>query len=226
MTAGWLAAGLVALGAAGAQAADLPNLEPRPEPIVQFTSVWYARADAGWGFLRGSSGTDFGVNYTSTSIMDAATVGAGLGFHLDWFRADATLDYGMNMKFTGTYPAGVTTAELSNYTALFNGYIDLGTWWGFTPYVGAGAGVSVLHVSAVNDANPLFGGLPSTTNSSFAWAAHAGVSYTFTRNWVFDLSYRYLDMGTPRSNYPAIGTISLGNVTANQVRLGFRYNLD
>jgi opacity protein-like surface antigen len=35
-----------------------------------------------------------------------------------------------------------SSADLKRLAALFNGYIDLGTWGGLTPYVGAGAGVS------------------------------------------------------------------------------------
>ena len=27
---------------------------------------------------------------------------------------------------------------------MFNAYLDLGNWWGFTPYVGAGVGMSYL----------------------------------------------------------------------------------
>ncbi len=48
-------------------------------------------------------------------------------------------------------------ASLSRTTPMFNAYIDLGNWWGFTPYVGAGIGFSNLHstagVSYVNNAN-------------------------------------------------------------------------
>jgi opacity protein-like surface antigen len=40
---------------------------------------------------------------------------------------------------------------------MFNAYVDLGNWWGFTPYVGAGIGFSNLQsnagVSYVNTAN-------------------------------------------------------------------------
>ena len=36
------------------------------------------------------------------------------------------------------------TAHLNRTTPMFNAYIDLGNWWGFTPYVGAGVGISYL----------------------------------------------------------------------------------
>jgi opacity protein-like surface antigen len=222
-----LVAGLAALFAAeAAEAADLPEMGPAPEPIMEFASNWYVRADAGFGFPFSAGGTDLGANFTSTSIQDAVTAGAGIGFKKDWFRTDVTLDYGTDMRFTGVSGKNVATADLSNLTMLFNGYIDLGTWWRFTPYVGAGAGLSDLRAGSVSDAAVAVGGLPSTTNWSFSWAATAGVSYILNQNWMFDLSYRYLDMGTPRSNIPGVGTIDYGNVSANQVRLGFRYQLD
>ncbi len=39
------------------------------------------------------------------------------------------------------------TAHLNRTTPMFNAYIDLGNWWGFTPYVGAGIGISYLQSS-------------------------------------------------------------------------------
>jgi opacity protein-like surface antigen len=220
--------GLIALGAAeGALAADLPDWGAAPpEPVVEFASNWYVRGDAGWGFPRGSGGSVFGAPFTSTSVQDVATVGAGFGYRQGWFRADATVDYGMNMRFTGTSGSSVVTSDLSNLTTLFNGYVDLGTWARFTPYVGAGVGVTVFRAGAVSDTSPVTGGLPSTTNSTFAWDATAGVSYFLSRNWLIDLNYRYLDMGVPQSNIPGVGTIKFGDITANQVRLGFRYQIN
>ena len=40
------------------------------------------------------------------------------------------------------------TAHLSRTTPMFNAYLDLGNWWGFTPYVGAGIGCSYLQSTA------------------------------------------------------------------------------
>jgi opacity protein-like surface antigen len=43
------------------------------------------------------------------------------------------------------------TATLNRTTPMLNAYVDLGNWWGFTPYVGAGIGFSYLQAtSAVN----------------------------------------------------------------------------
>ena len=48
-----------------------------------------------------------------------------------------------------TYASGGCTGnyvgKLSSYDVLFNGYLDLGTWYGITPFVGVGAGLSFGH---------------------------------------------------------------------------------
>ena len=41
----------------------------------------------------------------------------------------------------------VSTSQLRKMDLMFNAYVDLGTWSGFSPYLGAGAGVSVLKSS-------------------------------------------------------------------------------
>ena len=47
------------------------------------------------------------------------------------------------MKYQGTFAgANDTTAKIQATTALFNGYLDLGTWYRATPYIGGGAGVA------------------------------------------------------------------------------------
>jgi opacity protein-like surface antigen len=40
-----------------------------------------------------------------------------------------------------------TTGNLSRITGLFNAYVDLGNWFGVTPYVGAGLGASYVRTS-------------------------------------------------------------------------------
>ena len=63
-----------------------------------------------------------------------------------WLRADATVDYRARAGFEGTRPFPTydvgsirDVAELDLRPSL-NGYVDLGTWSGITPYLGAGVG--------------------------------------------------------------------------------------
>ncbi len=72
---------------------------------------------------------------------------------------------------------------------LANAYIDLGTWWCLTPFIGAGVGAAYHMTAAVSDIGLNTDGLGASAFGfanadhnkwSFAWAAHAGVAYTVT----------------------------------------------
>ena len=68
----------------------------------------------------------------------------------------------------------------SEWLVLANVYVDLGTWYSLTPFVGAGIGVSRNTISNFMDINTPTGGVAfgdSASKWNFAWAAHAGVSY-------------------------------------------------
>jgi opacity protein-like surface antigen len=207
------------------RAADFPEAPPI-QPVQEFVSNWYVRGYAGYGIMDVTRGNDVSTRFVGSTIDNAPTFGVGLGFKKDWFRGDVTVDYGTGSKFIGnTSFSPDVTAQIINLTTLVNVYFDLGTWSGFTPYVGGGAGFSYLRAGSLTDASLSVGGANST-NWDFAWAANAGVAYYISRNALVDLSYRFLDMGTPRANIPAAGTISFGNVTAQQIRIGLRYQLD
>ena len=117
-----------------------------PGPQVQeFFSAWYLRLDGGYRFNGISGGEALGSTFINSGLKDSASIGGGVGYKWGWFRADVTFDYGSGPKFVGdTLGPQHVTAKLSSYTTLFNAYIDLGTWWGFTPYIGAGVGTSYL----------------------------------------------------------------------------------
>jgi opacity protein-like surface antigen len=217
-----LVAGAVVLGGEAVHAADFP--EPPPVlPVQEFVSNWYARVDGGYGVATSTHGSTF----ANASVNNAPTFTAGFGFKKDWFRADLTADYGDGSRFVGNSGAlqGVTT-RIMNVTTLVNGYFDLGTWWGLTPYVGAGLGFSYFKPTQISEPGSASTGERASTNFDLAWAGNAGVSYSVSRNFVIDLSYRYLDMGTPRPNFPSLGPMTLGNITAQQIRLGLRYMID
>jgi opacity protein-like surface antigen len=237
-----VAGAAVLMAGEAVHAADYP--EPPPlQPVQEFASNWYVRGDAGYGFQRASGGADIAAPpittgappFSRTRVDDAGAFDVGLGYRIGWFRADVTESVGTGAKFVGNTAAFSpdVTARIWNLTTLFNAYFDLGTWWGFTPYVGAGVGFSALRATELADNSvAAAGGSIGGANSfsyDLAWAANAGLSYYVSRNWLIDVSYRYLDMGTPRanvSNSPTIGTISFGNITAQQVRFGFRYQID
>jgi len=88
----------------------------------------FLRADTTWTYWRNPSRTrSFAVvcPYSLQGVTTAAGVAAG-------YLYDAT-----------NTCAGTTSLNANNSTFLATGYVDLGTYGGFTPYVGAGAGVNV-----------------------------------------------------------------------------------
>lgn len=222
-------------------AADLAE-QPYVEPLPVATGGWYLRGDIGYKFYNSPNIAFVTPTYTdpwnNTSLDNTWMLGAGVGYKFnDYFRADATVDYEFNAGAYGEGYCGgcgglgysIETADISAWTMLLNGYIDLGTYAGITPYVGAGIGTSYLETSNISYINP--NGVTGTWNGAgqwnFAWALMAGASYAITPNTALDLSYRYLNLGDAVSGYiPAGGggTIQYNNVDANEIRLGLRYS--
>jgi opacity protein-like surface antigen len=108
-----------------------------------------------------------------------------------------------------------------NHSALVvmaNAYVDLGTWWCLTPFVGVGAGFAQHRFSGLTDVGYISDGTSgfgyAQTDSSewkFAWALHAGVAYNVNQNFKMELAYRYLNFGNV--NTPIIDCASAGCAT-------------
>ena len=165
----FLASGIaLVLAATAANAADVYQPQPQPEPYeqapeitVQEASGWYLRGDAGYSFKK-SQGVDFyqGGSSASTAsfgrhdLRDAFTLGGGVGYQINsYLRTDVTLDYMFNSKFRGSTTGGGAgvgacavactssdVASLHAYSLMANAYVDLGTYGYITPYIGGGIG--------------------------------------------------------------------------------------
>ena len=212
-----------------------PPYEQKPAQVFnQMTSGWYIRGDLGYRFNKVGSvvGSNGAQPVTSSSIDNVFTGGAGIGWKHQWFRADLTIDYGTGAKFLGNAPATPSyySMKIDAATALANVYIDLGTWSGFTPYVGGGMGTSWVRTGdyAVASLGPNVAITPRP-KWNFSWALMGGVSYQLLPNIVIDLGYRYLKIGDAASGFepPAnLAYTSVKNISAQDVRVGFRFLLD
>jgi opacity protein-like surface antigen len=223
--------------AAAAHAADAPEpYFPSAQPIVvqEFASGWYIRGDIGYRLnsFDGAS-TFFSDPITGSSINDTAVFGIGGGYKAGWFRADLTIDYSGRATYkadvaglpAGNQPGLSTKIEM--VTTLANVYADLGTWWGFTPYVGAGAGAAYMRSVEFYDYNSLVMPQEKQGTWNFAWAAIAGMSYRIGANLLADASYRYLSLGDAVTAVNAAGNqLTVKDITAHEFRVGLRYNLD
>lgn len=225
-----------------AQAADLGSFygqpddpDPLPPPEFTFGTGWYLRGDLTatddtkpnvLGTLGPSDRRDWNYGFGG---------GAGYRFN-DYFRADLTGDYlGPQKTVVAFSDPGATFAYKSNlrrFDGLVNAYVDLGTYAGFTPYIGAGVGFAGIRLDGSYEFNApsinryVYRKYPGDTRYDLAWAAMAGVSYNVSQNLLIDIGYRYLDLGTYEVPHFAAGRFSTGDtfdLTSHQIRAGVRY---
>lgn len=168
------------------------------------------------------------------SIKNGPTFGLGAGYKYKWFRTDVTVDYATPSRIEGGTGIGnrFYSNKIDALTILGNLYLDLGEWGGFTPYIGAGVGASKVALRDVTYDAAMFpitlpGQQPAQWN--FSWAAMGGVSYKITQNMLIDVGYRYLSLGDAVHGFkPPLDMVRLDfkNLTAHEVRIGLRYELD
>lgn len=217
----------------GALAADMPgNALPPPlaarrvQPAEIF-SGWYLRGDLGYRIGR-SGGAEAAPGFaapTSEKMGNSIAGGLGAGIKSEWLRTDFTIDVATPMKYEAA-PGG-TSAKVSAATFMFNGYLDLGTWYSATPYIGAGAGTARLRVSDyTSTAMPPFTGDGARTKWTFAWAGMAGVAYAISPNTMIDVGYRYINFGDASTGSDAFGSVTLKQIAAHEVRVGLRWSFD
>jgi opacity protein-like surface antigen len=273
---------VVALSSA-ASAADLlpppPAMEP-PPPIVVDAGGWYLRGDVGVGFnnyagasispspLNGFAAGQANDNWYNSAMSEAALFDLGVGYQVNrWFRADVTGELRGGSEFSGLEVLNVTGGNSAGYQAadfyrghlstvlgMVNGYVDLGTWMGITPYVGAGLGVAFNNFYGGTDngvisqpggaSSPSGGVFGSSTKANFAWALMTGFDMDITHNLKLEVGYRYLNYGKFQSgasqclsgngNAGSFAAANCGGgfalasktLSSNDVRIGLRYYLD
>jgi opacity protein-like surface antigen len=224
----------LALSSALAQAADMPEY---PLPPLSHTRGSLIGANSGW-YLRGDLGARLGLiggadsalppNPTDSSLGNGMTASLGAGIKSNWLRTDVTVDYLSPVKYQGTVAsAGDTTAKIQATTALLNGYIDLGTWYHITPYIGAGAGVAYARTSDyVGTAAPPISGEPAKSQWNFAWAGMAGIAVPISHNIMVDVGYRYLNIGNLSTGSDTYAATTFKDVAGHELRVGLRWSFD
>jgi len=233
---------------------------------VEVGSGWYLRGDIGYSFSTAATApftysTFDGVGYTpgtytSGTYANEISFGVGFGYRFtDLLRADVTAE-NFNIRFNGARdfaaacPGGFGTscsvtdrAEMNAWSVMLNGYVDLGTFAKFTPYVGAGAGVTYAswgnagstYTSAGPGAIAAFSlEHPGMSSWRFSWAAMAGVSYDVNKNIKVDLGYKYRNVaGGDMFGFDAVSRAAGATgaeardpgFSQHEVRLGLRYEL-
>ena len=261
-----VAAGAASLLSTVAFAADMPSIMPPPPmyapPPIQEFGGWYLRGDIGFSNQSvqrlnnvldvNSLSSDQRLGFDSGGIF-----GLGVGYQINnWFRADITGQYRGAANFNGLdvitfnnggalgFGADTYTARKSEWLFLANAYVDLGTWWCITPFVGAGIGTSRVTIANFVDQNvgslagggvgpgTAFGDTASKWN--FAWALHAGLAYKVSPNFTVELAYSYVNMGDGITGdlkafdgtNLVFNPMTFKNITSQDLMLGVRWQLD
>jgi opacity protein-like surface antigen len=266
-----LLAGAAALISTAANAADLPVAMPMVQkaPIVEeIGSGWYLRGDV--GFTQQNIGSlvqrnDFApgvlnLNPVGMGFDAAPLVGAGIGFQWNnWLRFDATGEWRGSANFHGVdnvfvnggVGADVYSARKSEALFLANAYVDLGTWWCVTPFIGAGIGMARIDIASFVD-HGVFNFVDGNGNTigqsssvafsdenaqwNVAWALHAGVSYHVTPNMSVEVAYRYVNLGSAMTGpthlfdgtptRPGDSAFHFNNLTSQDLKVGVRWMFD
>lgn len=243
------------------------------------TSGWYLRGDVGVGISRNPSfsSIEAGVptkSFQSSDLADSAYISAGVGYQFtDYLRGDITGEYHASRAFKGTAfyqstygiydtSSGTTTNNISHnyanyagnlrtFAILANGYVDMGNFWGVTPYIGAGIGAAYNQLSDIKtstdfnvsssttsfvNASPRAGSggyMPSHGAWSLAWALHTGMTWDVSPKLKVDLGYSYKDFGSVTSGRSVCHDdstcdekLKIKNIATNDLHLGVRYMLD
>jgi opacity protein-like surface antigen len=249
-------AGALALSATLANAADMPGMPPvYVPPIEESVGGWYLRGDIGMTNQQfknlhqrlydvpGTTVEAVGMGWDSSTLF---TVGIGYKLN-DWLRTDLTGQYRGKANFHGSdhVTTGATngvdnySGSKSEWVFMANAYVDLGTWWCLTPYVGAGIGMANIKISGFrddgfNNVGPSTAYADDASKWNFAWAVHAGLTYNVTRAMSIDLGYSYIDLGNATTgatrafdgSFSNGGPFTFNHITSHDFKLGVRWMLE
>ncbi|MES0028529.1 outer membrane protein [Mesorhizobium sp. M0040] len=207
---------------------------------VEVGSGWYLRGDVSYLVQKSFKDEDFAFTPASFDEKeDPIFASIGFGYHFnDYLRADLNVGYLPGNKIDVGYNDGTTVASatLKNYafSGILNGYVDLGTYVGITPYLGAGVGVvqSKRRLSAsyfTDNADPTddFVRHDNKTQYSFAYTLNAGLAYQVSKNVSVDLGYQYFS--APDAEYVTAESLTSfpirKGINNHQVKVGLRYDL-
>ncbi len=251
---------------------EAPELVP-----VEIGSGWYLRGDVSYAITNSPgtfnyrtfdtvTGTYAGGAFATSDLDTDLGVGVGFGYTFNrWLRADVTVDrFGGSFSgttagnppcispttvagYAGTTCGSVDSADFTAWTGMANGYVDLGTFVGITPYVGAGAGVTWVNWDAMSSSNFCANGTgacptnfvsttsyPGESDVRFAYAFMAGVAMDVSKNLKIDLGYRYRHIaGGTMARWNATSTAAGATGTraedngfsTHEIKVGLRYEL-
>ncbi|MBA2127078.1 porin family protein [Hyphomicrobium methylovorum] len=254
LSAAFLLGGAVVATAAdlGGGIQDAPEMAPMPAA----SAGWYVRVDGGYNWYTNPDIDVLGFTTHGNKMDGTWTVGGGIGRYFGrGFRGDITVDYLFDngtettlCNCEGTF--GQAKFDFSSTVLLANLYYDFNRGGRFVPYIGAGIGFAHNRASAgiVDTECGCDYDIAKGSSNSFAAAAMAGVSWKLrggeTRyiggmkdepvavssgNALYlDVGYRFLYLGDVSGGLIEYASTEahVRDVTAHQLRIGLRYDLN
>ena len=229
------------------------------EPPIEVPAVggWYIRGHIGMSnqFFDGLESNLFNIPsefgwYDQGGFASAPIFGGGVGYQFNgWLRGDLTVEWRGKSDFNALdwlvaepddpITTNDYTAKKSELLFLANAYADLGTYYGITPYIGAGLGTSYNTISHFRDVNITNGGGAYADDNgewNLAWALHAGLGIKATERMTVDLGYSFVSLGDAstgilRNDVPGFfpdgenESIKFNDIYSHDFKLGMRYSL-
>lgn len=179
--------------------------------------------------MYGFTDMDVRGNSTGTNVKgsdDDSVFGGGIAFGYDFKKRTnipirAEIEYALFSKAKGDFNKNgmSANAKMEIMTLFFNGYFDFHNSTRFTPFVGAGVGMSFIDTKgSVNGVS-----LGSNSETNFAWNGTVGVNFRILDNLSADLSYRFVGLGDGESKTSAGNMVETEDVYMHQGIVGLRY---
>ena len=183
--------------------------------VAAFAMPAHAECDGWYAALRGgmvkhdvdgdASNPDFGS--TIKLDDDLLMISGAIGYRYQHWRGEFEYVWRDYAEGSEEWYA----EKFKTYSYMLNAYYDFlpYNWW--TPYVGAGIGLTQLKYMGVDNTS----GMSPTEYDpmKFTWSVGAGLSLKVTNRFNVDAGYRYYDMGSIKSS----------DVTAQEIYAGMRY---
>jgi opacity protein-like surface antigen len=238
------------------------QMDDAPEvTVVEFGTGWYLRGDIGYS---GTVDPGFSIGGTTfdQDLGNGHSFSFGAGYMInDYLRVEGSMEYTGNLQYNDQFVvncsvwtitglcSGEDSVAVAATSVSLNGYVDLGNFRGFTPYVGGGVGITHLNwedytytnrcrVVDVGDCDPSppnssqLGSnvVPSNTEWKATGSLMAGFAYDLTKNLKLDIGYKftYIGGGTVADDIPTTAgftDLEYDSFNIHQVKVGLRYEI-
>jgi len=209
-------------------------------------SRFYIKGDLGGNLTSDSQGSvrgdpTFGIFFGTRNIGFKARfepgerAGVACGYQItDWFAAEGEIGAVVNeVDSRNSFPpsrVGFRDGTFANVPLLFNVKLQYPNHSHWTPYIGAGLGVSaaILDVDTIISSNALTDFQRVHTSGAdavFAYQAFAGLRYRLNERMGLSVEYRYLATDAPEwdleNDRSARSTLSFGRIETHAFSLAF-----